>query len=101
DRVRQIADEEQVDLVLVSGDVFDRPVPPMDALSLGLRTLLSLGSARPVVAVAGNHDSPELFEALAPLLGPRGVHMVGEVKSPENGGVLRPESLGIDATIAC
>jgi DNA repair protein SbcD/Mre11 len=101
DRVREIADEEDVDLVLVSGDVFDRPVPPMDALALGLRTLLSLGSKRPVVAVAGNHDSPELFEALAPLLGPHGVHMIGDVKSPDRGGVLGPEQVGVDATIAC
>ena len=48
-------------------------VPPIDALALGLQTLLRLAERRPVVAVAGNHDSPELFEALAPLLRPRGV----------------------------
>ena len=42
----------------------------MDALALGLDTLVRLAEHRPVVAVAGNHDSPELFEALAPLLRP-------------------------------
>jgi exonuclease SbcD len=101
DRVRQIADEEDVGLVLVSGDVFDRPVPPMDALSVGLRALLALAERRPVIAVAGNHDSPELFEALSPLLSPRGVYLVGDVKSPERGGVLGPDTLGVDATVAC
>ena len=64
--------------MLVSGDVFDRPIPPVDALALGLAALLRLAERRPVVVVAGNHDSPELFEALAPLLRDRaGVHLVG------------------------
>ena len=34
--VDRVADEHEVDLVLVSGDVFDRPIPPVDALALGL-----------------------------------------------------------------
>ena len=42
-------------------------------------------SAAPVVVVAGNHDSPDLFEALAPLLRPRGVHLIGAIKRPDRG----------------
>jgi DNA repair protein SbcD/Mre11 len=99
--VERIADENSADLVLVSGDIWDRPIPPMDALSLGLQTLLNLAATRPVVAVAGNHDSADLFEALAPLLRPRGVHLVGRIKRPTEGGVLGPEQLGIDAAVAC
>src|SRR5437763_67033 len=101
ERVRQIADEEMVDLVLVSGDVFDRPIPPMDALSLGIQTLLRLADDRPVVAVAGNHDSPELFEALSPLVAPRGVHLVGTIKGPKAGGLLSADRLGVNASVAC
>lgn len=100
DEVEAIADDHEVDLVLVSGDVWDRPVPPMDALALGLRTLLRLGARRPVVAVAGNHDSADLFEALAPLLRPRGVHLIGPVKAPDAGGVLGPDDLGVPAVVA-
>ena len=55
--VEAIADDRAVDLVLVSGDIWDRPMPPIDALHLGLQTLLRLAERRPVVAVAGNHDS--------------------------------------------
>ena len=98
--VERIADEHQVDLVLVSGDVWDRPIPPMDALALGLQTLLRLGERRPVVAVAGNHDSPELFEALAPLLRPRDVFLIGTVKRPDEGGLLGPDELGVPAVVA-
>jgi exonuclease SbcD len=99
--VERIADERAVDLVIVSGDVWDRPVPPMDALTLGLQTLLRLAVRRPVVVVAGNHDSPELFHALAPLLEPRRVHLVGDVRRPEDGGMLGPGELGAPAAVAC
>jgi len=101
DQVCAVADERAVDLVVVSGDVFDRPSPPIDALELGLRTLVRLGERRPVVAVAGNHDSPELFEALAPLLRARRVHLVGRVTRPDEGGILGPETLGVPARVAC
>jgi exonuclease SbcD len=100
-QVGRVADEHEVDLVVVSGDVFDRPSPPIEALGVGLRWLLRLGANRPLVAVAGNHDSPELFEALAPLLRPRGVHVVGTIKRPGEGGVLGPDDLGVPVRVAC
>jgi DNA repair protein SbcD/Mre11 len=100
DEVAQIADDEQVDLVLVAGDVFDRATPPVESLSLGLTALLRLGRGRPVVAVAGNHDAPELFDALAPLLRDRGVHVIGRIKAPNAGGLLGPDELGVPAVVA-
>src|SRR6478672_7099304 len=99
--VARVADEREADLLLVSGDVFDRPTPSIEALGVGLRWLLRLAANRPVVAVAGNHDSPELFEALAPLLQPRGVHVVGTIKRPDAGGILGPDDLGVPVRIAC
>jgi exonuclease SbcD len=98
--VERIADEEAVDLVLVSGDVWDRASPPMDALGLGLATLQRLGERRPVVVVAGNHDSPELFEALAPLLRPFRVFLIGDIKRPDAGALLGPAELGVPAVVA-
>ena len=101
--VASIADEEAVDLVVVSGDIFDRPMPPVEALSLGLEGLVALARHRPVVAVAGNHDSPELFEALAPLVRHQGqgLHLVGSVRRPDEGGLLGPDELGVPAVVAC
>jgi exonuclease SbcD len=103
DEVCGVADDRAVDLVLVSGDVFDRPIPPVESLALGIEILVRLAGRRPVVAVAGNHDSPDLFEALAPLLRDQGagVHLVGRVKRPDEGGLLGPEALGVDAVVAC
>ncbi|MCA9668091.1 MAG: exonuclease SbcCD subunit D, partial [Myxococcales bacterium] len=87
--VRAVAERERVDLVIVAGDLFDRPMPPIEALDAVVEALLALAAPqRPVVAIAGNHDSPELFEVLAPLLAPRGVHLVGSIRRPDAGGVL-------------
>src|SRR6185312_7489684 len=98
DEVAAIAEREQVDLVIVSGDVFDRAAPPVEALSLGLGALLRLAEGRPVV-VAGNHDAPELFEALSPLLVQRGVHAIGRIRAPDAGGILGPDELGVPAVV--
>ncbi|MCB2223270.1 MAG: exonuclease SbcCD subunit D [Actinobacteria bacterium] len=101
--VARIAGDEAADLVVHSGDLFDRPVPPVDALRDGLDGLVRLadGGKRPVVVVAGNHDSPELFEALAPFLEGFNVHLVGRIKRPDDGGVLSLEAGGATAHVAC
>jgi exonuclease SbcD len=102
DEVTRIARDEAVDLVVVSGDVFDRPIPPVHALAMGFEALRSLAQIAPVVAVAGNHDSPDLFDALAPLMRPQGlgVHLVGALRRPDDGGVLGPDVLGVGAAVA-
>ncbi len=88
--VAGIANEEAADLVVVSGDLFDRPLPPVDALQAVFTALVALtdDGRRPVVAVAGNHDSPDFLEALAPFLAPVNIHLIGHVKAPAAGGVL-------------
>ncbi|MCP3960383.1 MAG: exonuclease SbcCD subunit D [bacterium] len=97
-----VAEREAVDLVIVAGDLFDRPTPPISALRQVLETLEKLATdERPVVAIAGNHDSPELFDLLAPLMRSRGVHLVGSIRPPEEGGVLDLETGGGRALVAC
>jgi exonuclease SbcD len=50
--------EHEVDAVLVSGDVYDRAVPPLDSVRLLDRTFLAFAEAgMPLVVVSGNHDS--------------------------------------------
>ena len=49
---------QQVDAVLVAGDIYDRAVPPTDAVRLLDETLVAFFHARvPVVLTSGNHDS--------------------------------------------
>lgn len=103
DEVVRIADDEAVDVVLHSGDLFDRPLPPIEALDIALDGLVRLsdGGRRPVVAIAGNHDAPNLFEALAPYLRTVNVHLVGTIKRPEDGGVLDLATPGGRAVVSC
>jgi len=103
DQVIAIADAEAVDLVVHSGDLFDRPLPPVDAIDIALRGLagLSSGGTRPVVVIAGNHDAPGLFEALAPYLAPQAIHLVGDIKRPDEGGVLDLATAGGRAVVSC
>jgi len=89
DELVAVADREQVDLVLVAGDLFDRALPPFASMGLVLTTLVRLAeTGAPVVAVAGNHDSAELFGVLAPYLAPYNVTLVAKPLRPEQGGVV-------------
>jgi DNA repair protein SbcD/Mre11 len=74
-----IADREKVDLVLVAGDLFDTANPGSEAQELLYRTLeeLSAGGRRAVVAIAGNHDSPDRVEAPEVLARRHGIALVG------------------------
>jgi DNA repair protein SbcD/Mre11 len=60
----EIADREAVDVVIVAGDLFDNFNPSSEATELLYSTLhcLSNGGKRAIVAIAGNHDSPERVE---------------------------------------
>jgi exonuclease SbcD len=103
DEVVGIAGDEGADLVVHSGDLFDRALPGPDAIGLALEGLVRLadGGRRPVVVVAGNHDSPKLFNALAPVLRPLGVHLVGDLLPPESGGAITLSAGGAEALVAC
>ena len=97
-----IANSEEVDLVVHSGDLFDRAIPSAEAIHLALDTLVHLadGGRRPVVVVAGNHDSPRLFEALAGVLRPLGVHLIGELRPPGEGGAVVLDTAGGKAVVS-
>lgn len=58
--ILEIARRESVDAVLIAGDVYDKPVPPVEAVALldeFLTALSQLGAA--IMLVSGNHDSSE------------------------------------------
>ncbi len=75
----EIADTENVDVVLVAGDLFDTFNPPTEAIDLFYKTLkrLTNNGRRPVIAIAGNHDSPDRIEAPDPLARECGIIFTG------------------------
>ena len=79
DEICEIADKEEADIVVVSGDLFDTFNPPTEAVDLFYKTLKKLtnGGRRPVIAIAGNHDSPDRIEAPDPLARECGIFFTG------------------------
>lgn len=61
DQLVDLAIHERVDAVVIAGDVYDRAVPPADAVALldDVLARLVLGAGIRVVLIAGNHDSPD------------------------------------------
>lgn len=89
DEIVEIARDQKVDAVLVSGDLFDRAIPPLDAISLVVDTLIRLADAAGrVVAICGNHDSADLFRILGRLLEGRNIQIGASILRPEEGGVV-------------
>lgn len=71
---------EEVDAVIVAGDVFDGRSPSGAAQAAYFGFLASLRARAPgteVLIIAGNHDSPSRLAAAGPVLGMMGVHVVG------------------------
>lgn len=85
-----IAEQNQVDAVLIAGDIYDAAAPSAPAQKLVIQTLLRLRRAgAEVIAIAGNHDHGPTFEAYRPLMGLAGITLVGEARRPDRGGVVR------------
>jgi len=75
----EIAELEEIDAVLIAGDLFDTFNPSTEAVDLFYKTLkrLSNNGRRLVIAIAGNHDSPDRIEAPDPLARECGIIFAG------------------------
>src|ERR1700729_2677102 len=86
----QTARDENVDVVLVAGDLFETAAPSARAQGLVMRSLLALREdGRQVVVIAGNHDNQALLDVVyRPVLGELGLHVLGTPKRPDAGGLM-------------
>jgi DNA repair protein SbcD/Mre11 len=76
DHLLAVVEQEQVDLVVVSGDVYDRALPPVDAVELADEAFARLAASRAqVVVTSGNHDSQIRLGFNARLADAAGVHL--------------------------
>ncbi|MBO0821378.1 MAG: exonuclease subunit SbcD, partial [Nocardiopsaceae bacterium] len=76
DHLVTTAREEKVDAVLVAGDIYDRAVPPVDAVALCEEALVRLReTGARVIAISGNHDSARRLGFGSPLIDAAGVHL--------------------------
>jgi DNA repair protein SbcD/Mre11 len=101
--IARVAEANQVDAVLVAGDVYESSAPSAQAQQLVVQTLLRLRQAgAEVIVIAGNHDHGPTFEAYRPLMGVAGIILAGAVRPPDKGGVIRfrARSDGADVQLA-
>lgn len=81
--------QEQADAVLISGDVYDKPVPPAEAVTLFDGFLEALADMeKEVLIISGNHDSAERLAFGSRLMDRSGIHI-----SPVYNGEVTPVTL--------
>lgn len=82
--------QEQVDVLLVAGDVFDTSAPSHRAQELYYRFLcrVAASSCRHIIIIAGNHDSPSFLNAPKELLRALNVHVIGAAAENRDDEVL-------------
>ncbi|WP_084653637.1 exonuclease SbcCD subunit D [Nocardioides insulae] len=90
DHLLDVVEQEQVDLVVLAGDVYDRALPPVDAVQLADEALARLAASRAqVVITSGNHDSARRLGFSSRLIDAAGVYIRADA-----GRVGRPVLLG-------
>src|SRR5687768_17108637 len=86
DHLLEVVESERVDLVVVAGDVYDRALPPVDAVRLADEAFARLAaSPASVVVTSGNHDSAQRLGFGSRLIDAAGVHIrtdAGTVGTP-------------------
>lgn len=75
-------ENEQPDVVIIAGDLYDRAIPPPEAVQLLNKTLdeIVLKLNIPVLAIAGNHDSPSRLDFGSTLMRQQGFHVIGTLQ---------------------
>lgn len=88
-QILNIIDAEQPDAVVIAGDVYDKSVPPAEAVTLFDGFLCRLAErSLPVLIISGNHDSPERLAFGGRLMEGAGIHL-----SPVYDGKVEPVTL--------
>ena len=100
----QTIQQNEIDALLVAGDIFDSTTPSNRSQELYYRFLcqVAASSCRHVVIIAGNHDSPSFLNAPKQLLKALDVHVVGSATDPPQDEVLLLRNgKGVSELIVC
>ena len=88
-QILEIAEAEQPDAVVIAGDVYDKAIPSVEAVSLFDEFLVRLAALHiHIFVISGNHDSPERIAFGSRLLEETGIHL-----SPVYGGSVESVTL--------
>ncbi len=96
--------QQQVDVLLVAGDIFDTTTPSHRAQALYYKFLTQVAhsACRHIVIIAGNHDSPSFLSAPENLLRALDVHVIGAIcEQPDNEVLILNDAAGQAELIVC
>lgn len=86
-QISELADREDIDVILIAGDIFDTSVPTSEAERVFYRSMLTFAErGRAVIALAGNHDDERRLCAAKPLADLQGIVLAGELDYSALGG---------------
>ncbi len=80
DEIVAMTRQYQPDAVVFAGDIYDRSVPPVEAVALFDDFMTQLRAALPngeIMLISGNHDSAQRLDVFRSELSDRGIHMIG------------------------
>lgn len=80
DEIVALTRQHQPDAVVFAGDIYDRSVPPVEAVALFDDFMTQLRAALPngeIMLISGNHDSAQRLDVFRSELTDRGIHMIG------------------------
>lgn len=81
DAIVEIAEQHHVDAVIIAGDLFDRAIPPVEAVELWESAVARLRlTGAVVIAISGNHDSARRVSVHSRLLESGGVFLRGSIE---------------------
>ncbi|TCM97835.1 exodeoxyribonuclease I subunit D [Paenibacillus sp. BK033] len=82
---------ERPDAVIIAGDLYDRAIPPTEAVDLldELLERIVVGLDTPVLAISGNHDSPDRIDFGTAMMESRGLHIAGRLRKEHKPVVLK------------
>ena len=86
--------DEGIDAVVLAGDVYDRSLPPAEAVELfdDIATKITADLKIPFLVISGNHDSPARLSFASRLLAPQGLYIAGELDRLTGPVVLEDEA---------
>ncbi|MGB0563419.1 MAG: metallophosphoesterase family protein [Spirulinaceae cyanobacterium] len=90
EQILSLVETQQVDAVLIAGDIFDTANPSAEAEKVAYEFFAQLHKlAVPAVAIAGNHDAAGRIDSLAPILAPLNIHLLGRPRPAQKGGLIQ------------
>lgn len=89
DEIAGVTADFRPDVIVHTGDLFEKRRPDFDDVRFAMDALGRLGGHAPVIVLAGNHDSPILFDLLTAIVDPaRRVRFISRARTAAEGGIV-------------